>query len=344
MEDLLTVIITTSPTATNPHTKLIEKVLETFELTEGLTKCQTIIVCDGCIIDPNGRLCSKKGRVPQDVADRYSEYKKNLRENATNRIAPYYNVVIHELPERVGFGFAIQQALEIVKTEFVMIIQHDRCFMKPFNLKAIIGLMKENPDVRCVTLPVHATINYHLRMETKFATRDILVGNELFYDDECFLPLLQFYDSTHITRVSYYTNFIFPNRYVPKSGFIEDKLGQIMVKDIRERGLHAHKKYGTYLYGNGFDRIVQHLDGRDRLADDEFEWIHSDQGGFVRQIKNVVRHPKVRFTFESPDDILDESSLFEHSEEDEDQPSFPLSHSPELPATENLYHLETKFD
>jgi len=290
LEDLLTVIVISSPTHTNPHTVLIERVLQSLCLVPELIPCRKLIVCDGYIVDNEERL--KKGRVTKEAGENYEQYKINLKEKAHQNVEPFIKVEVHPLKERVGFGFGIRHGLSLVNTEYVMIVQHDRCFMKQFDLQGIIESMIDFPQMRCVNLPTSSTTNYYERMDSKFHKFQFLQGKEIFRNNLTFLPLCQFYDSTHIAHVRFYWDFIFPKHFVPKSGFIEDKMGQIQVRDIRENGFQAHAKYGTFLFGDGFDRIVQHLDGRDRLAHDEFEWETDPEGGYRRKIHNLIRNPK----------------------------------------------------
>lgn len=40
-------ILTTSPTVSNPSTALLERVVDTFKLVPSLLSCHLIIVCDG---------------------------------------------------------------------------------------------------------------------------------------------------------------------------------------------------------------------------------------------------------------------------------------------------------
>jgi len=80
------------------------------------------------------------------------------------------------------------------------------------------------------------------------------------------VPLIQWYDSTHIASTSYYRNFVFERRAkrVAKGGFIEDKLGQQQLKVILERGMEAHVPYGTFILDDHIDKpTVSHLDGHD---------------------------------------------------------------------------------
>ena len=46
-EDVMTVVVTTSPVGHNPSTEMIQGVLGTFALVPGLVACRTVIVCDG---------------------------------------------------------------------------------------------------------------------------------------------------------------------------------------------------------------------------------------------------------------------------------------------------------
>jgi hypothetical protein len=50
------------------------------------------------------------------------------------------------------------------------------------------------------------------------------------------VPLVQWYDSTHIASTTYYREFVFDRKVkrVTKGGFIEDKLGQQQLQVIKE--------------------------------------------------------------------------------------------------------------
>jgi hypothetical protein len=74
-----------------------------------------------------------------------------------------------------------------------------------------------------------------------------------------FVPLLQWYDSTHICATSHYRDFVFGwrgppgagKRLVAKGGFIEDKLSQAQLAEIRAHGMEAHAAWGTFLLDDG---------------------------------------------------------------------------------------------
>lgn len=288
--DKLTVLITSSPTHTHPSTSLIDHVLETFQLIPSLVECRKIIICDGYRVESKVRY--KKGRVTQDQADSYEEYKNNLKQHVNEKNPLYHNTEILELPERVGFGFALKEAIPSVTTKYLMIVQHDRSFIKSFDLEQVLESMENNPIMRCVLLPLASTYNYRKRMDTKFHKKDILSNREITHNHNVFLPLCQFYDSTHIAHIDFYKEFIIGQKMIPKNGFIEDRLGQIQVQDIRLNGMEVHAKYGTYLYGDGFEYLVQHLDGRDSLTENQFTWQRDEHGLYRRIIHNIPFNPR----------------------------------------------------
>jgi hypothetical protein len=64
-------------------------------------------------------------------------------------------------------------------------------------------------------------------------------------------------------QVDYYRNFVFNGHRVKRGGFIEDKLGSLMLHDLRTHGPSAHTKYGTWIYDDRSCKpMVGHLHGR----------------------------------------------------------------------------------
>ena len=124
MEDL-TVLITTSPTPSNPSLDLLEYVIGSFSCVKGLSLCKKIIVCDGCKVrcrfsgDESGSLW-RAGQVTEEALAKYEEYKQALKERvekAENGDA-FFNTEILELEERQGFGFAVKEGLKSVGTRY----------------------------------------------------------------------------------------------------------------------------------------------------------------------------------------------------------------------------------
>ena len=182
LEDLLTIIITTSPIKSNPSTELLERAMDTF-VHGGLEfayKCRKVIVCDGCRTkDAKGSTVSRKhgnakqamrnGIVTSEQGERYEQYKANVRamcENAPDS-SPFHNAVVEELEERHGYGFALRHALRHrVSTSFVCVVQHDRTFMRTTPIRETIETMWRHPGIKYVGMSMRSNLLY----------RDIFLG------------------------------------------------------------------------------------------------------------------------------------------------------------------------
>ena len=148
------VIITTSPASDHPRTELLEKVLATFRFVNGLAGCRTIIVCDGykCAASCNFR----GGKVDDVRRANYEGYKEALR--AKVALAGWEHVELLELEQHHGFGYAVREALPLVDTDYVCVVQHDRTFMRTVNLASVVRGMDAHPErVGYVLLPTSST-------------------------------------------------------------------------------------------------------------------------------------------------------------------------------------------
>ena len=91
------------------------------------------------------------------------------------------------------------------------------------------------------------------------------------------MPLVQWYDSTHVCATAHYRRFVYGpeggGRLVAKGGFVEDKLGQKQLGEVKARGMSAHAPYGTFIVEDGSEEIAtSHLDGHDRMNFKKFRW------------------------------------------------------------------------
>jgi len=111
-------------------------------------------------------------------------------------------------------------------------------------------------------LPTSTTLKHPQKVLSKYRIRieAVEIGGGLRA-----MPLLQFYDSTHIARTKWYRSVVFGRGLVARGGFIEDKFGQAQLADILRRGVvAAHPDYGTWICDDGVPLpMVGHLDGRD---------------------------------------------------------------------------------
>ncbi|KAK3381890.1 hypothetical protein B0H63DRAFT_416761 [Podospora didyma] len=181
--DLVTLIITTSPTPSAPSTELIESVLRSFGVyCPPLLKCRVILAIDTYDhITEQARL--KKGVVTPEFAKQFDLYKENaknllLREYAPlpageshelvvssaeaefgsnsfvylkqNNSVPYTitqtqdkRVTFIEPQQRLGFGLAVRSALRLTETPYVWVHQHDWAMVADIPFGPLLELMRE---------------------------------------------------------------------------------------------------------------------------------------------------------------------------------------------------------
>jgi hypothetical protein len=317
MKSLVTIVITTSPVLSHPSLDLLERTLASFAFVPDVHECKLVIVCDGYRKRPGnigegadlhsvGKSPRKKygnlakamrsGMVDDEYAERYGQMKATLaarckleRGKPWHPVhAPFAGVELLFLETRVGYGFALREALSLerglVATRYVLVVQHDRTWLRPCSVSSVVAAMESSkssestagaawergsPQVmNCVSFVSRSTLNYLRRLEGRPIFRALGVNlNALVQrpsdlsdtqDDgdcgHCFVPLLQFYDSTHVAVVDFYRNFIFDPRMrlVARGGFVEDKLSAAMAAVMKRDGFVAgHGKFGVYLYDDG---------------------------------------------------------------------------------------------
>ncbi len=178
--DLLTLIITTSPTPSAPSTELLSQILVSFRAhCPELSKCRVILVLDTYDhISSTARL--KKGHVTADGALKYAEYKANAKRLILEEYAPGVadedlvldyaeaefgsiayaqqdnavplnisktddnRVLFIEPAQRLGFGLAVRSALRLTSTPYVWIQQHDWVPIADIPLGPLLTVMQQH--------------------------------------------------------------------------------------------------------------------------------------------------------------------------------------------------------
>jgi len=266
------VILTTSPVPSNPCTEMLRGVLRSLDLVPGLACAPRILVCDGFhVVQPGHKPRHKAGKVESPDAERYAAFLRDVRAAVAaasepgGESSPFSGLQVLELAEHQGFGFAVRRALQEVRTPFVMVVQHDQEFVRPFDVPAVLRAMRRHPDhVKYVCLCSVTTFDYDHMVLSKYGLR-ISRTSEFGIP---LMPVLFFYDKPHICSVEHYRNVVFgPDSPVQKGDFIEDTLGQAQRTDILQNGMVAHGKYGTFQLDdrNEADEplvVVRHINGR----------------------------------------------------------------------------------
>ncbi|KAI0522047.1 hypothetical protein F5B22DRAFT_592637 [Xylaria bambusicola] len=179
LRDILTLVITTSPTPSAPSTDLISSILDSFKLhCSGLLSCRVTVVFDTYDrISESMRL--KKGQVTHALAQAHELYKANVkglilkewcarvnqdsslvfrRENALAEYgSPHLaeNHVVLSISQthdkritfiepvaRLGFGLAVRSALRITETPYVWVQQHDWPLVRDIPLDSLLEVMQ----------------------------------------------------------------------------------------------------------------------------------------------------------------------------------------------------------
>ena len=274
----LTVILTTSPIKSHPSTEIIDKTIKSFDYINGLNSCKKFIICDGYAIIENNRY--KSGKITEECASHYKEYINSI----TNK---FCNTTIIKRDKRYGFAENVKYALNnLVKTEFVIVIQHDQIFLRSIDLKSVIFTMLNHSDINYIGFVSKQTSNYESFLQSKYNQfyRDflahlhvdgLLMKNNLsellnYRYGLSLLPLVFWYDKPHICKTSYYKDYVFgmkhyclkTNKEIKVKNFIEDTFGQLEKENIKIGGFCQFKKYGSFLLCDSKQVAIAHSNGR----------------------------------------------------------------------------------
>lgn len=259
MNQLLTVIVQTSPIPSHPSTALLQALFRSFHHVKGLRECRILLVCDGCNeISSDQEEGLKRGKVSSDSAIRYRQHLERLEREIRN--APFGGLVeLLVLKERHGSARAIELAVSThLETPFVMICQHDNLFVADVPLRSILTAMNENPWLKAVHFCATATLNYIQKVKKRYGL-DVQprMVEELTFP---LVPLVFWFGRTHVARSEYYRDFVL-NRELKTGDHLEELLGETQLCDVCKNGMKAHALYGNFVLDQGKE-VLYHLSGR----------------------------------------------------------------------------------
>ena len=149
----------------------MESTIQTFHHAgQDFTKCKKILVCDGY---KNKETAGNKG-TPKSLmrvgivndAQRanYEAFKvllaKKVEEQADSPGKEFWNTELVVLPSRHGYGFALKEALKLVVTKYVCVIQHDRTFLRRTPVRQVVAAMERYPEVKYVGMLMRSNLLY----------------------------------------------------------------------------------------------------------------------------------------------------------------------------------------
>jgi hypothetical protein len=257
----------------------------------------------------------RSGEITAERAAAYEDYKGRLRALSMTTGSLLAGATVLELADRNGFGFAMREGLAHVTTPYLVVVQHDRNFRANIGcdlLEVVQAMHTHRAWLHYVGLATSRTIKHQHLVLSKYKLKICPFAVKAHQDEftesraraeavACsgdasrevrLLPLLQWYDSTHVASAEYYRHFVFSRRVkrVARGGFIEDKLGQEQLRVILERGVGAHVPYGTFMLDDGSGApVVQHLDGHDTRNGERFVHVDADDGGQFHVSTSKIR-------------------------------------------------------
>ncbi|CAJ1418456.1 unnamed protein product [Effrenium voratum] len=254
----LSVVLVTSPIPSHPSCQLIDEVISSFDLIDGLQDCPLIIVADGVKVGP-GRSKWNKGKVDEQTFEKYLEYISSLR--CKYEAGRSQSQVIGPLEQRVNFGHALLRGLQEVKTELVLVVQHDRVFAERFSMHNVVKFFDTFADLRYVgfqTVPDY--MKYAVSKLGGWARSEKPAAPGL-------IPCFMWYDSTHVCRTQQLAALI--KQEVRPGEFIDSSYGCRLLDEIRARkedwSWEYHMKhFGLFLYCEPqiARPMVRHVSGR----------------------------------------------------------------------------------
>lgn len=285
MDQLLTVLIQTSPLPSHPSTALLEALFRSFDKVDGLREASIYILCDGCgestaQLTDEGAVKQeaepvvvnlKHGRAPDDVKRKYRLHLDTLETKLA--FPPFLSPMaggtlrLVRLPTRHGSACAIRAAFDmgLITTPFVMVAQHDNIFIRKVPLRSALHTMEANDWVKTLHFQATATVNYVEKVRKRYGM-DLspMVWQEKEGDVCCghpLVPLAFWYGRTAVSRTDYYVNFVL-NRPLEIGDHLEELLGVTQLREMQNLGPKvAHPKYGNYVLDQG-EEVLYHLSGR----------------------------------------------------------------------------------
>jgi len=223
----LTVIITASYIKSHPSTKYISDVIDSLEMIN-LPEGTRIILAHDYKKDAN-----------------YEKYLRNLE----NKYSDRKDIIINVRKTKGHLTGNVRDALKHVKTEFILLLQHDLPFVRNVDISRVMEDMKDAPELK------HVRFNRRKTTKTAFDDINNLFGLEKKQRNYTYTRTPGWSDQNHIARTDYYDDIVM--KECSDGGFME---GTLQGKNEDE---NSHKKYGTYIFGGlEHEQMIEHTDGR----------------------------------------------------------------------------------
>jgi len=269
LSDQLTVIMVTSPISSHPSTELMERVVSSFSLVPSLHSCKMLLLADGA---KSGKFRPKRGSVPIEMVTNYNMYLDKIEElvHTAKENSIWSRTRVIRMPHHVGFGHAVLKGLRLATTEYVIVLQHDHPFSIGFSLCPVLEFMQKH-EANYVSLPI-STVWRHVNRCSSMHQID-LRAKSVSVGISRFIPILFWYDGTHVARRNKYIELVFEGEQaLPVGHFIEDTFSQWAMGLVRDDFEKWFPVFSMYLFQpdkSKEEALIFHLDGRNYKTDEE---------------------------------------------------------------------------
>ena len=241
-DDLVTVIVTTSPLESHPDTKIIEETIRSVR--DQLPRAEILIACDG-VRDEQ-----------QHLRDDYEDYLRRLLWIANHE---WRNVLPLLMPEWGHQANSTRLALEHVTTPQLLFVEHDTPIFGDIDWDGLTGVI-ESGDAEMIRFHIYDEIHpEHKHMMLDHRTREV----EGTRGPVPMRRHFQFWQRPHLASTKFYRDKVMPHFPPESRTMIEDKMHGVVHSNFIDFGRAGWFDYRLWVYcpEGGFKRSG-HLDGR----------------------------------------------------------------------------------
>lgn len=254
--DLITAIITTSPTPGDPSTENIGLTVESIRA--HLPACEIVIVCDG---------------VRPEQADQTADYEEYVRRLLWRCNFEWSNVVPVVMDEWGHQANALRAGLQLVDAPLLLFMEHDTPLDEhPIQWRDIAEFLTTNQGNVVRFHHEKVMLNDHLSV--------MLDDRPQLYNlnsDRPYLPLIRtaaFWARPHLARTDFYRDKVMP-LFTPESRtMIEERLYSEIWCAYKDRGMQGWAEWNLWLYAPSEPHMQRstHLDSRGVQPKWEMSW------------------------------------------------------------------------
>lgn len=249
----LTVIVTTSPIPTHPSTQIIDETIESFLFFDTQGSVKVILANDACHPDASDKVRDTYANYLDKIAEKYSTNEK-------------FKII--QLKNWGCLAGNIFNAIKVVETPYVLIVQHDFKFVEEIAIKDCIEAMNAFEHIKHIRFNRQANYPYVFDCDPKKRIKNYREESYKIQAQSRELTLIKtlgWSDNNHLCKTKYYRDVV--SKLIGKRRTFPEHPCNLASDKI------LHKLFGTYIYGGlGKEGVIQHLDGRGtRSIEIEFE-------------------------------------------------------------------------